>query len=136
MISMIIIDHHAKRQERPWMSRGGSWLSVDKTMYKVFQHNKIIQIVGICYSRGYVQAVKTQSVWPYVNSLLLFGCLLVTSSIKSHCQVRFHTSTPHHFRKIDFWSFTFLRLIIVVFDTLHPYESRQMTGLHLCTLTA
>ena len=56
---------------------------------------------------GYVQVVKMQSEWPYVNSLSLFGCLQVIVSIKSHSQVRFHASTPHHFQKNDFLKFHF-----------------------------
>ena len=80
---------------------------------------------------GYVQAVKKQSERPYVNSLSLIGCLQVIVSIKSHSQVRFHASTPHHFQKNDFWSFTFLRLIIVVFDILHPYKDSSKLRMNL-----
>ena len=80
---------------------------------------------------GYVQVVKMQSERPYVNSLSRFGCLQVIVSIKSHSQVRFHASTPHHFQKNDFWSFTFLRLIIVVFDILHPYKDSSKLRMNL-----
>ena len=50
--------------------------------------------------------------------------------IKSYRPANFHASSPHHYEKINFWSFSFLRLIIVLFDILHPYkDSSKMTSI-------
>ena len=54
--------------------------------------------------------------------------------IKSYRPARFHAYSPHHYVKINFWSFSFLRKIIVLFDTLHPYKDSSKMRMNLTSV--